>query len=142
MSEKLRQIDRTENYQILTMQKENPQAIAHNEAIDIYKLPIFTRPELAAYDGVHKPQIYVAIKGFIYDVSSNSKNYGQGKSYHKLVAKDLTRLLGTNKLTTANGVQTWSVDGLTEKQHQSIDKWIDFFKKRYPIVGVVVSHES
>lgn len=93
----------------------------------------------------------MAIRGYIYDVTSNEKNYGPGKAYHLLVGKDVSRLLGMNKLkleeenplTAAPGsTDTWSTGDLTEKQNNTVDKWVVFFRKRYRIVGVVVDHKG
>lgn len=123
-----------------------------NSNIDIKTLPIFTRMQLAQYDGELKPEIYVGIRGYIYDVTNNSKSYGPGKSYHKLVGKDVSRLLGLNKLQLKPGSDqgdsydpflkdnTWYTGDLSEKQNQIVDKWILFFKKRYRIVGIIVDH--
>ncbi|KAG2734785.1 hypothetical protein G9P44_002791 [Scheffersomyces stipitis] len=126
-----------------------------NDKVDIEALPIFTRSQLAEYNGTDKPEIYVAIRGYIYDVSNNSKSYGPGKSYHKLVGKDVTRLLAFNRLVMKPGANsneessgkggledtTWYSEDLNDKQNEVVDKWILFFRKRYPIVGVVVDHE-
>ncbi|CAK7896469.1 hypothetical protein CAAN1_03S03796 [[Candida] anglica] len=129
-----------------------------NEKININTLPIYTRSQLALYNGVDNPKIYVAIRGYIYDVSNNTKNYGPGKGYHKLVGKDVSRLLGLNRLqlkvpdqkeqvslsSPPQGLEftTWYTEDLNEKQNSIIDKWCIFFRKRYEIVGIVVDHEQ
>lgn len=129
----------------------------YNQALNMRQLPIFTRLQLLQYNGIIRPECYVAIKGFIYDVSNNTKSYGPGKAYHKLVGKDVSRLLALNKLNLSkqsgspNGGEwwvnpfhkenTWYIDDLNEKQHGLVDKWIGFFKKRYKIVGIIVDHE-
>lgn len=126
------------------LSKADPEIESTNRSIDISKLPLFTRPELAAYNGIHKKQIYIAVKGFVYDVTNNDKNYGPGKSYHKLVGKDCSRLLGLGKLNLPEDSvpNTWKYDDLTEKQQQSLENWAEFYKKRYKIVGIVVGHDS
>ncbi|GEQ67162.1 hypothetical protein JCM33374_g825 [Metschnikowia sp. JCM 33374] len=130
-----------------------PQDIEiYNSQVDIHNLPIFTRSQLRRYNGQDRPQIFVAIKGYIYDVTNNKRNYGVGKSYHKLVGKDVSRLLGLNRLqlkpTDSSGDrgihdirEEWEYSDFTEKQNQALEKWIIFFKKRYKIVGVVVDHQ-
>lgn len=103
---------------------------------------------MSLYNGEQKPEIYVAIKGYIYDVSSNASNYGPGRPYHTFVGKDVSRLLGLNQLrlkptdkpyTVENS--TWYIDDFTEKEKLIVDKWVLFFRKRYRIVGVIVGHE-
>lgn len=122
----------------------------YNSQVDVSTLPIFTRPQLSRYNGIDAHEIYVAIRGYIYDVTGNDKNYGPGKSYHKLVGKDVSRLLGLNRLQlkpedagSDRGAEcTWYTGDFNEKQNQIVDKWVLFFKKRYRIVGVVVDHQS
>lgn len=120
----------------------------YNASVDILTLPLFSRSELALYNGVDKPELYVAIRGLIYDVTNNQKNYGPGKAYNRLVGRDASRQLGTNKLQLGpNEVlkdepeNTWYTDDLTEKQNGVVDRWGEFFKKRYRIVGAVVDQE-
>lgn len=115
----------------------------YNQQVNLNKLPMYTRRQLSIYNGINDAKIYLAIRGYIYDVSNNSKSYGPGKSYHKLVGKDVTRLLGLNRLKIKEGDDrsTWDTTGLNEKQLLSIEKWIQFFRKRYKIVGVIVEHE-
>ncbi|KAK6464010.1 cytochrome b5-like heme/steroid binding domain-containing protein [Scheffersomyces coipomensis] len=128
----------------------------YNDNIDINSIPIYTRSQLSLYNGQDKSQLYVGIRGYIYDVTENSKSYGPGKSYHKLVGKDVSRLLGLNRLipTGADNIDnqssnnhnlqdtTWYTGDFNEKENEIVDKWIIFFRKRYRIVGVVVDHET
>lgn len=122
--------------------KEPTEIFKNNEKLNIKDLPIFTRSQLAQYNGTDKPELYVGIRGYIYDVTSNSNSYGPGKAYHKLVGKDVSRLLGLNKLKLLEDSDeyTWYTDDLDEKQQGIIDDWVKFFKMRYNIVGVIVDH--
>lgn len=121
--------------------------IKYNEQIDMDTLPMMSRLELANYDGETKKLLYVAIKGLVFDVTPNWKQYGPGKSYNTFVGKDCTRLLGLNKLRLPSETRnwltdtTWYYDDFNDKQLEIVDKWILFFKKRYKIVGVVVSYQ-
>lgn len=120
-----------------------------NGNINMTSLPIFTRSQLSLYNGIEKPEVYVAIRGYIYDVSHNISNYGPGRPYHKLVGKDVSRLLGLNQLQLRPTDEpypwvrnnTWYIDDLTEKEILIVDKWVLFFRKRYKTVGIVVDHE-
>lgn len=123
----------------------------YNSQVEIATLPILTRLQLATYNGSIRPLLYVGIRGYVYDVSSNQKNYGPGKSYHKLVGKDVSRLLALNKLQLKpeevekdeKGIEnTWFTGDLTEKQNGIVDKWVTFFRKRYRIVAVIVDHSN
>lgn len=131
-----------------TQEPELNEFQKYNASVDVLTLPLFSRSELALYNGVDKPELYVAIRGLIYDVTSNQKSYGPGKAYNRLVGRDASRQLGTNKLQLGpNEVledepeNTWYTDDLTEKQNGVVDKWGEFFKKRYRIVGAVVDQD-
>jgi predicted heme/steroid binding protein len=52
-------------------------------------LPLYTRSQLALRNGQDKPQIWVAFRGVIYDVSS-SRLWRNGKHYEHWAGQDLT----------------------------------------------------
>lgn len=95
--------------------------------------------QLSKYDGVQDKKIYLAIKGDVFDVTSNTKSYGPGGGYHPLVGKDSSRSLGLMSLSpdTTNAPNCWDYSGLTEKQLKTVNDWHTFFTKRYNIVGKV-----
>jgi len=53
------------------------------------ELPRFTLQQLALRNGQDKPQIWIAYKGFIYDVSA-SRLWKNGKHYEHWAGQDLT----------------------------------------------------
>jgi predicted heme/steroid binding protein len=52
-------------------------------------LPEFSKAQLALRNGQDKPQIWVALHGFIYDVS-DSRLWRNGKHYEHWAGQDLT----------------------------------------------------
>lgn len=137
-----------EEAQHSAVQPELNEFQIYNATLDVSSLPRFTRAQLAQYNGVDKPELYVAIRGYIYDVTNNVNSYGPGKAYYRLVGRDASRQLGTNKLQLGPNEQledepenTWYTGDLTEKQKQVVVKWGEFFRKRYKIVGVVEDEE-
>lgn len=52
-------------------------------------LPAYTRSQLALRNGQDKPQIWVAYKGLIYDVTT-SRLWRDGKHYEHWAGQDLT----------------------------------------------------
>lgn len=52
-------------------------------------LPEITRSQLALFNGQDKPEIYIAFKGLVYDVSS-SRLWKNGKHYEHWAGQDLT----------------------------------------------------
>lgn len=43
---------------------------------------LFSPSELELYDGIHKPEIYLAILGNVFDVTKGAKHYGPGQAYN------------------------------------------------------------
>ncbi|KAF5113263.1 hypothetical protein DV495_004542 [Geotrichum candidum] len=96
----------------------------------------YTVEELAQYDGVQNPKVYVAIKGVIFDVTRNTASYGPGKGYNVFVGKDASRALAKSSLKVEDAIAKY--DDLPEKELKVLDDWFTFFSNRYNIVGRVV----
>ncbi|KAJ3042354.1 hypothetical protein HDV00_007488 [Rhizophlyctis rosea] len=98
----------------------------------------FTTKELAQYDGsdLSKP-IYLAINGKVYDVTVGRKHYGPGGSYGTFSGKDAARAYITGCFQTH---LTHDLRGLSEKEIQQLDHWINFYAnhKEYFYVGRVI----
>ena len=56
------------------------------------ELPIFSRNQLALRNGQDKPEIWVALRGNIYDVTT-SRLWKNGKHYEHWAGQDLTEEL-------------------------------------------------
>lgn len=56
------------------------------------ELPLYTRSQLALRNGQDKPQIWIAFKGIIYDVTE-SRLWKNGKHYEHWAGQDLTEEL-------------------------------------------------
>lgn len=54
--------------------------------------PVYTKQQLALRNGQDKPQIWVALKGIIYDVTE-SRLWKNGKHYEHWAGQDLTEEL-------------------------------------------------
>ncbi|KAI5955905.1 hypothetical protein KGF54_001407 [Candida jiufengensis] len=122
--------------------KEPTEIYLQNEKINITTLPKITTKELSKYNGVDIPKYYVGIKKIIYDVTSNSNSYKPGKGYNVFVGKDASRLLGTSSLKLKPNDQgqtfeSWDYSDFNDKEMKVLNDWVEFFKMRYPIVGIV-----
>ena len=53
------------------------------------ELPIYTKSQLALRNGQDKPQVWIAYKGLIYDVT-DSRLWRNGKHYEHWAGQDLT----------------------------------------------------
>ncbi|KAJ3169747.1 hypothetical protein HDU87_000540 [Geranomyces variabilis] len=97
----------------------------------------FTPAELCAYDGTDpNAPVYLAIKGTVFDVSRNRSAYAPDASYSVFAGKDASRALGKSSLKKEDCVADTA--GMTEQELQTLEQWLTFYKKRYPIVGKVV----
>jgi len=56
------------------------------------ELPHFTKNQLALRNGQDKPEVWVAYKGLVYDVT-NSRLWRSGKHYEHWAGQDLTKEL-------------------------------------------------
>ncbi|MCU0382566.1 MAG: cytochrome b5 [Cyclobacteriaceae bacterium] len=63
-------------------------------------MPTYTLQQLALRNGQDKPQIWIAYKGFIYDVSV-SRLWKNGKHYEHWAGQDLTQELADAPHTEA-----------------------------------------
>jgi predicted heme/steroid binding protein len=55
----------------------------------VSNLPTITKPQLALRNGQDKPEVWVAFKGLVYDVSA-SRLWKNGKHYEHWAGQDLT----------------------------------------------------
>ncbi|KAK9763662.1 hypothetical protein K7432_009447 [Basidiobolus ranarum] len=101
----------------------------------------YTLEELKKYDGSEpEAPIYLAVKGVVFDVTSRKEMYGPGTGYHIFTGKDASRALATSSLKPEDCVA--NIEGLSEEEIQTLDKWYDFFSKRYNTVGRVVQSKN
>lgn len=85
------------------------------------------------------PCMYIAIKSTVFDVSANTKAYGEGKGYHVFVGRDASRALGKSSLQPEDTdvKVSWDYSTLDAKQQKVLEDWYTFFSKRYNVVGTV-----
>ncbi|XP_043703662.1 membrane steroid-binding protein 1-like [Telopea speciosissima] len=100
-----------------------------------------TEEELKAYDGSdpNKP-LLIAIKGQVFDVSSNKRFYGPNGPYGLLSGKDASRGLATMsfKEKDLNG----DISGLSLIELDNLQDWQNTFKSKYIRVGTIKKIKS
>lgn len=96
----------------------------------------FTLQQLANFDGVRGPRMFVSIKGVIFDVTRNSPSYAPGRGYHLFVGRDASRALAKASLNIEDAVPYYA--DLSPAELQSLDDWFHYFSIRYNIVGRLV----
>ncbi|XP_010472503.1 PREDICTED: probable steroid-binding protein 3 [Camelina sativa] len=98
----------------------------------------FTAEQLSRYNGTNESSpIYVAIKGRVFDVTTGKSFYGPGGDYAIFAGKDASRALG--KMSKKEEDVSPSLEGLTEKEMNTLNDWETKFVAKYPVVGRVVS---
>ena len=96
----------------------------------------FTVIQLRDFDGVTNPQILVALKGDVYDVSGAPEHYGPHGSYHAFAGRNASRALAKMSFDV-DVINDQRIDDLSEAELGTLNGWVNKFSvvKRYPIVG-------
>ena len=99
----------------------------------------FTKEDLAVFDGNQRPEVYVSVKGVVYEVAP--QHYGPGQSYHVFAGKDISRCLALSIVGSGPSNKDWTI-GITPEQLKTLDGWNDMFKSKYPVVGWLAADPS
>ncbi|XP_063821959.1 neuferricin [Ostrinia nubilalis] len=98
---------------------------------------LLTPEDLALYNGQDQRELYLALVGYIFDVSEATKHYGKGSSYHYFVGKDGSRAFITGDFKD-EGPEKDHVLDLTCDELLVLLNWIKTFKEKYKHVGFVI----
>ncbi|KAG2528422.1 hypothetical protein BBO99_00003258 [Phytophthora kernoviae] len=96
-----------------------------------------TLEQLKPFNGVDNPRkiVYVAVNGNIYDVTLDGMNhYGPDGGYKQFAGRDCSRSLACMSFVDEY-LDNPTVDGLTEQQQETLNKWEEKFQEKYPVVG-------
>eukprot|EP00123_Amoebidium_parasiticum_P014511 comp22529_c0_seq3/m.34200 comp22529_c0_seq3/g.34200 ORF comp22529_c0_seq3/g.34200 comp22529_c0_seq3/m.34200 type:complete len:169 (-) comp22529_c0_seq3:20-526(-) len=96
---------------------------------------VFTVEELKQYDGSTDLPVYVAVKGWVFDVSPRREMYAPGQGYAIFAGKDASRGLGMSSLTPADALSDFST--LSADHLKVLNDWEVYYRKRYACVGHV-----
>ncbi|GME74086.1 unnamed protein product [[Candida] boidinii] len=104
---------------------------------------MFTPRTLYKYNGFDLEQIYIAVKGNVYDVSSARQFYGPSGPYSNFAGHDASRGLALNSFeeNVIRGIDDPLDDlsDLTKGEKSSLEGWEEMFQGKYPKVGVLVA---
>jgi len=105
----------------------------------------FTPSTLLPYNGIDKPQIYMGVRGKVFDVSPGKSFYGPGGPYHVFAGRDASRGLAKGDLDDSliKSVDD-KIDGLenlTKDEEEALQGWMDTFSGKYLEVGELVNEE-
>ncbi|KAH9948436.1 progesterone binding protein [Amylocystis lapponica] len=86
----------------------------------------FSAELLASYDGTNTDEIYIAIRGIVFDVTEKSQLFGPGRMYAEFAGRDASR--AWSKMTKCPEDLIASCEGLTAEQVETLDLWLSYFK--------------
>ncbi|ODQ82537.1 hypothetical protein BABINDRAFT_30132 [Babjeviella inositovora NRRL Y-12698] len=104
----------------------------------------FTPKTLFKYNGHDMQEIYIAVKGVVYDVSAGRSFYGPSGPYANFAGHDASRGLALNSFD-AECIRDFDqpiddLKDLTPEDIDSLDGWEEHFQKKYPVVGTLVEN--
>mmetsp|Transcript_4052 Transcript_4052/g.7850 ORF Transcript_4052/g.7850 Transcript_4052/m.7850 type:complete len:273 (+) Transcript_4052:123-941(+) len=94
---------------------------------------LYTAEELAQFDSRNPNQRLLAILGEVFDVTKNSKMYGEGGSYHFFAGVDASKAFVSGEFKD-DGL-TDDVSELESEDILALEEWRDFYHKEYTYVG-------
>ncbi|CAK4068081.1 unnamed protein product [Aphanomyces euteiches] len=110
-----------------------PSPVHHNGHHSHVEMRL-SKQELAMYNGIDKPQLYLAILGQVFDVTAGKRHYGQDGAYRYFIGVDRSRAFSSGQMNDGDDVST-----LSNKELLSVHKWLTFFAshKNYIRIGTV-----
>ncbi|KAI8902904.1 cytochrome b5-like heme/steroid binding domain-containing protein [Globomyces pollinis-pini] len=106
----------------------------------------FTPKELSEFNGVDGKPIYLAVKGEVFDVSSQPGFYGPGSSYENFAGRDASRGLANNSfdesLLTDLDSSIDTLQDLNKEESESLEEWHSHFLKKYTVIGKLVNEKQ
>lgn len=111
-------------------------ALAEEHTLTSHQPPcrVFTKAELAHFNGKDNPRMYVALGGKVYDVSASESFTAPGGYGELWGGKDATVALAKMSMDPADvGREDWG--SLDDRDWESLESWERHFASKYPIVG-------
>lgn len=101
---------------------------------------VFSPGGLRRFNGVDKPELYLAFLGKVYDVSTGEKHYGVYGKYRFFVGRDSTRAYLTGDFSDKGCIPSLDNMTLDSVEMEKIKQWREFFANHptYKYKGKVV----
>jgi len=97
----------------------------------------FTIASLAPYNGTGGQPIYIAVDGWVFNMSSHPSGpsfYGPGAGYGVFAGRDATIGLGTMQLDPSAWTKTTAAE-LSLAEKDAVANWVEKFRGKYAVVG-------
>jgi len=104
----------------------------------------FTPPDLQPFNGADRPEVYLAVRGRVFDVSSGRNFYGPGGPYQNFAGRDASRGLACGSfdedmLTKDLQGPLDTLEGLSAEELDALRGWEERFSEKYLVVGKLVA---
>ncbi|KAG5509050.1 hypothetical protein JKF63_06058 [Porcisia hertigi] len=116
---------------IVRLQLKGRQRLAERPIMDAFLPRAYTVEELAQFDGRKKPQVFVGVKGILYNASLEW--YGPEGPYSAFAGCDSSRQLGKVIVARDEINADWTT--LAPGHLQTLHEWEERFRSKYPVVG-------
>jgi len=108
--------------------------LCSSKSADTGELRVFTKEELQQFNGMDKPQVFLALKGDVFDVTPGFAFYGPAGAYEVLGGRDASRALGKMDLDKS-AVENPHLEDFDEKDHKTLNDWHTRMSSKYTLVG-------
>uniref|UniRef100_W8BNQ9 Neuferricin n=1 Tax=Ceratitis capitata TaxID=7213 RepID=W8BNQ9_CERCA len=99
---------------------------------------LFTRDDLAKFNGENNAPIYLAILGHVFDVTKGRKHYGPGCAYNFFVGRDASVSFVSGEFENYEDDKADDVVSLRPNDLISLENWQQFYNKDYTYVGKLI----
>ncbi|XP_055883380.1 neuferricin-like [Biomphalaria glabrata] len=110
-------------------------ALGQNETVDNVHIRIFTKDNLALYKGDNNGDVYLALAGYVFDVTKGRKHYGPGGGYEFFAGIDGSKAYVTGQFDK-DGL-TDDISELSPAEVLGLENWKAFYEKDYKLIGKV-----
>nr|CAG4643379.1 EOG090X0A5G [Ilyocryptus agilis] len=94
---------------------------------------VFTKDELSAFKGENGGDIYLALLGQVFDVTTGRDYYGPGGGYAFFSGIDGSRAFVSGDFTPAGLIE--DISGLKNEDYLGLKDWVEFYAKDYKYLG-------
>uniref|UniRef100_A0A1I8PY17 Cytochrome b5 heme-binding domain-containing protein n=1 Tax=Stomoxys calcitrans TaxID=35570 RepID=A0A1I8PY17_STOCA len=99
---------------------------------------LFTKEELAKFNGENGTPLYLALLGRVYDVTRGAKHYGSGCEYNFFVGRDASVSFITGEFDTYDEEKADDVLSLKPAELLGLHNWQNFYEKDYEFKGKLI----
>ena len=108
---------------------------AQSGALYLHEILPWLVADLKQYNGKNDAPIFLAVRGFVFDVTEGRDFYGPGGAYEVLAGRDASLGLAVMDTDESKWPKKASMDELTGMETDTLNDWLQRFEDKYPLVG-------